>query len=191
MRIIAGTYRGRRLAAPEGADTRPTTDRSKESLMSSIVSRIGSFEGTVVLDAFAGSGSLGLEALSRGAGIACFCETSQRAKRAIEQNISSLHIPQGQAVVRTVNVLKALPPRLGEPYDIVFLDPPYTISAHSVVKLIARMDEAGLLAKDVLISYEHSITANATLTDALSDTGFVKVVSKTFKKTAIDLIERS
>ncbi len=78
MRIIAGEWRGRPLAAPKGTDTRPTTDRVRESLMSALASERGGFEGAVVLDAFAGSGALGLEALSRGASCAHFFETALR-----------------------------------------------------------------------------------------------------------------
>ena len=93
MRIIAGEYRGRRLQAPKGDATRPTTDRVRESLMSALSSARGGFEGAVVLDAFAGSGALGLEALSRGAASAHFFEKDGVALRALCANVEALGVP--------------------------------------------------------------------------------------------------
>lgn len=88
MRVIAGDFRGRNLKALKGDNTRPTTDRVKESLMSSLYSLCGGFEGLKVLDAFAGSGQLGIEALSRGADEAWFCEKSRDAARVVESNFA-------------------------------------------------------------------------------------------------------
>jgi 16S rRNA (guanine966-N2)-methyltransferase len=121
MRIIAGEWRGRRLQAPPGVETRPTADRVRETLFSMLASRLGSFESLRVADLFAGSGALGLEALSRGAAHATFVENDAQAAAAIKANASALgaldrvHVLGGSAL--------ALP--RSEPFDLVFADPPY------------------------------------------------------------------
>ena len=97
MRIIAGEFRGRKLDAPRGDGTRPTTDRVRESLMSALVSLRDGLDGAVVLDAFAGSGALSLEALSRGADTAVLCERDRDAAAVIERNISALRLGRDRA----------------------------------------------------------------------------------------------
>ena len=121
MRIIAGEWRGRKLVAPEGMATRPTGDRVRETLFSMLASRIGSFEGLNVADLYAGSGALGLEALSRGAAFACFVETDTRALAAIRANIDTLHAADRTRVL--ARPAGSLPG--GDPFDLVFADPPY------------------------------------------------------------------
>ena len=120
MRIIAGTHRGRRLEAPRGSGTRPTSDRAREALFS----MLGSVEGARVLDLFAGSGALGLEALSRGAEAAVFVESERDAVRAIERNLAALHL-EGTIVRR--DAVRALRDevRRGRRYDLVLVDAPY------------------------------------------------------------------
>ena len=120
MRIIAGRWRSRPLDAPLGATTRPTADRARETLFSMLTSRIGSFEGLTVLDLFAGSGALALEALSRGAARAFLAERDQPARRTIEANIARL----GAEARLIAHDATALPPAPA-PADILFLDPPY------------------------------------------------------------------
>ncbi|MBS0477308.1 MAG: RsmD family RNA methyltransferase, partial [Proteobacteria bacterium] len=90
MRIVAGEWRGRKLQAPAGDATRPTADRTRETLFSMLVSRLGSFEGLAVADLFAGSGALGLEALSRGAASCVFAEQDPAAIRALRANVAAL-----------------------------------------------------------------------------------------------------
>jgi 16S rRNA (guanine966-N2)-methyltransferase len=121
VRIIAGEWRGRRLHAPPGAATRPTADRVRETLFSMLVSRLGSFEGLRVADLFAGSGALGFEALSRGAGFACFVENDPKAAAAIRANAADL------GATERVQILggSALALPRSEPFDLVFADPPY------------------------------------------------------------------
>jgi 16S rRNA (guanine966-N2)-methyltransferase len=119
MRIIAGRWRGRPLAAPPGAATRPTADRTREALFSMLASRIGSFEDLRVADIFAGTGALGLEALSRGAGSCVFVERDRDAVAALKTNIARLDA-QGTDVRA-----QAAEGFAGGPFDIVFLDPPY------------------------------------------------------------------
>ena len=105
MRIIAGEYRGRRLEAPKGQGTRPTTDRVRESLMSAIHSARGGFEDARVLDAFAGSGALACEALSRGAASAVLCERDRDAAATIERNLRTWRC--GLACLRCYRELRA------------------------------------------------------------------------------------
>lgn len=129
MRIIAGALRGRKLQAPEGMATRPTADRVRETLFSMLASRLGPFEGLRVADLFAGSGALGLEALSRGAAFACFVEQDQRAVAAIGANIAALGVEKRcQLLARSA---LALPP--SEPFDLVLADPPYAPNSGSAV----------------------------------------------------------
>ena len=143
MRIIAGEHRGRVLKAPKGDGTRPTTDRVRESLMSMLASARGGFEGAVVLDAFAGSGALALEALSRGADRACLVERDGAAAKVVEANVRLLGYGPDRARVRRADVLKAVVPSVGTPYDLVFLDPPYAVEAAEVLAFVARLDAAG------------------------------------------------
>ena len=119
MRIIAGKWRGRPVVAPKGQDTRPTSDRTREALFSMLASRIGSFEDLQVADLFAGSGALGLEALSRGAASCVFVETDRYAVEAIRANLATLG---GTGEVRPSRAEQI---RLAGPFDLVFLDPPY------------------------------------------------------------------
>ena len=119
MRIIAGRWRGRPLVAPQGQATRPTADRVREALFSMLVSRLGSFEGLQVADLFAGSGALGLEALSRGAAHCVFVENDRAAVEAIRANIAALGA-SGEVLARGAEHA-ALP----APVDLAFLDPPY------------------------------------------------------------------
>ena len=109
MRIIAGEFRGRTLKAPKGEGTRPTTDRVREAMMSTVHSARGGFDDAVVLDAFAGSGALGLEALSRGARSVQFCERGGEALRALNANVRLLGLDARRARVRKGDVLKEVP----------------------------------------------------------------------------------
>ena len=121
MRIIAGAWRGRRLASPPGIATRPTADRVRETLFSMLASRLGTFEGLRVADLFAGSGALGLEALSRGADFACFVESDPKALEAIRANAAML------GALDQVRILagSALALPRSEPFDLLLADPPY------------------------------------------------------------------
>ena len=122
MRVIAGELGGRRLAAPRGASTRPTSERVREALFS----MLGDLRGLRVLDLFAGSGALGIEALSRGAAHATFVERSAPALAALRANLAALALEE-RSSVRAGDALAAL--RGAETYDLVFLDPPYAMAA--------------------------------------------------------------
>jgi 16S rRNA (guanine966-N2)-methyltransferase len=120
VRIIAGAHKGRRLVAPPGRGTRPTSDRVREALFSILGARV---EDARVLDLFAGSGALGIEALSRGAAAATFVESDAAAVRAIRANLEA--IDGGEVVRRDVRAFLRTARDDGRQYDLVFLDPPY------------------------------------------------------------------
>ena len=125
MRVIAGRYKGRRLAAPPGRETRPTSDRVREALFSVLGDRV---DGARVLDLFAGSGALGIEALSRGAAAAAFVEAAPGAIKALKGNLEPLDAP---AEIHKTDALRFLAAAShgSRQYDLVFLDPPYRLAA--------------------------------------------------------------
>lgn len=201
MRIIAGSERGRTLAAPKGDGTRPTTDRVRESLMSAIASVRGGFVGAVVLDAFAGSGALACEALSRGAAFACLCEQAGGALKVIQKNVEALGYGDGRARVQRGDVLRGgvvRPPANltgGEAaYDLVFLDPPYALDAEVVCEFVASLDERGLLQPEAVVSYEHDAADNdrvdAAFATLLQPRGFALSSRRAYGSTVIDLLAR-
>lgn len=151
MRIIAGEWRGRPLRAPQGDTTRPTADRTRETLFSMLASRLGSFEGLFVADLFAGSGALGLEALSRGAERALFVEQDAAALRTLRENIAALRA-QPRCDVRAGSVL-ALGPAKQAP-DLVLIDPPYESGAGAVA--LDKLRRLGWIAPGAWISVETS-----------------------------------
>lgn len=129
MRIVAGQWRGRKLVAPKGEATRPTADRTRETLFNMLASRLGSFEDLRVVDLFAGSGALGLEALSRGAAHCQFVEQDPEGLKAIRDNIATLDA-RARCDVRPVSVLAL--PAVTTPLDLILLDPPYGTGAGAV-----------------------------------------------------------
>ena len=151
MRIVAGQWRGRKLIAPKGEATRPTADRARETLFNMLTSRLGSFEGLRVADLFAGSGALGLEALSRGAAHCLFVEQDRTAVEAIRTNIAALdtrattHIETG-----SVMALRAC----AQPYDLLLLDPPYHTGAGAVA--LDRLLRLGWIGPQTWIALETS-----------------------------------
>lgn len=150
MRIVGGSHRGRRLAAPEGRDTRPTADRAREALFNILRSRDDlELEGAAVLDAFAGSGAVGLEALSRGAAKAYFLESQDEALSAIKANIDMLK-ERGRAIPLRADATR--PPQAHEPCALAFLDPPYhsDLAGPSLEALAAR----GWLADGAVVVVE-------------------------------------
>lgn len=165
MRIIAGEYRGRVLDAPEGRDTRPTTDRVRESVMSSVFSATGGFDGLRVLDAFSGSGAMGLEALSRGAEFALLNDSMPDARRVIERNVDVLGCSHAQVRIGSADVLSCGLPAQGGPFDLVFLDPPYKTPQEDVLRLLANARKGGLLSDGCLLVYEHDEPADGRLLD--------------------------
>ena len=157
MRVIAGTWRGRKLVAPKGDVTRPTADRTRETLFSMLVSRLGSLEGLAVADLFAGSGALGIEALSRGAASCLFVEQDRAALDALRANLSGLGIGRaGEVRAGSVLALGAV----AAPLDLILLDPPYDTGAGGVA--IDRLARLGWIGPATWISLEtarHEIVA--------------------------------
>ncbi|MDO5334858.1 MAG: 16S rRNA (guanine(966)-N(2))-methyltransferase RsmD [Coriobacteriia bacterium] len=191
MRVIAGDYRGRTLKALKGDTTRPTTDRVKESLMSALVSATGGFEDLCVLDAFAGSGQLGIEALSRGAARVCFCEQGRDALRIVESNLNACKVDRSRYQVLRSDSLK-LPQRSGLPqFDLVFLDPPYAFEAKQVFEWIRAMDEAGKLAKDAVVSYEYDRKSAQEVSVEVDALKWTTVSARTYGDTAVVILRRS
>jgi 16S rRNA (guanine966-N2)-methyltransferase len=148
MRIVAGQWRGRVLAAPRGAVTRPTADRTREALFSMLASRLGGFEGLAVTDLFAGSGALGLEALSRGAASCLFVEQDKAALDALRANVAKLDA-RG-ADIRAQSVLVLGPAR--SPLDLVMMDPPYATGAGNVA--LDKLARLGWIGAGTWVSLE-------------------------------------
>jgi 16S rRNA (guanine966-N2)-methyltransferase len=148
MRIISGLYRGRTIVAPKGDTTRPTADRTREALFSMLTSRLGSFEGLRVLDLFAGSGALGLEALSRGAANCTFVEQDSAALDCLRTNIAKLGAKGTDVRAQSVMALGPAP----APYDLILLDPPYESGAGIVA--LERLLRLGWIAPGALASVE-------------------------------------
>lgn len=149
MRIIAGEWRGRRLAAPRGEGTRPTADRTRETLFSMLASRLGSFEELAVADLFAGSGALGLEALSRGAAQCLFVEQEEAALKAIRANIAALDARM-RSEVRAGSVMALGPAEAAR--DLVLLDPPYGTGAGAVA--LDRLLRLGWIGEATWVALE-------------------------------------
>jgi 16S rRNA (guanine966-N2)-methyltransferase len=148
-RIIAGAGRGRRLAVPAGRNTRPTSDRVREALFSSVESQLGSLAGLRVLDLYAGSGALGLEALSRGAGHALLVESDARAVRVIRTNIGALGLAGAQVVLASVERTLTDPP--AEPYALVLADPPYAVAEEQLTAALSELCGGWLLPEALVV----------------------------------------
>jgi len=162
VKIIAGAWRGRPLFAPPGRDTRPTSARTREGLFSMLVSRLGSFEGLTVADLFAGTGALGLEALSRGAARCIFVERERAALDKLQRNIAMLDAAeQAEVIAQGVEHVRS-PAR---PCDLILIDAPYGIGLAQMA--LDRIGAGGWLAPGGWISVEsggESLSFPAALT---------------------------
>jgi 16S rRNA (guanine966-N2)-methyltransferase len=172
MRVIAGSARRLLLRTPEGMDTRPTTDRIKETLFNMLMPYIS---GAVFMDLFSGSGGIGIEALSRGASKAYFVESNQKAVACITDNIEHTHLSE-KAVVLKQDVFAALRGSIRERVDIIFLDPPYNQEYERRVLEILR--DASYVDEDTLIVVEASLE---TSFDYVEDLGFALEKEKKYK----------
>jgi len=159
-RVIAGAAGGRRLAVPDGRGTRPTSDRAREGLFATIVSMTGSLAGARVLDLYAGSGAVGLEALSRGAEHVLLVESGPRAGRVIRDNIEAIGLAGAEVVTGRVERVLARGPALSGDnrgrYDIVFADPPYALVADEVSGMLVALADRGWLAPEALVIVERA-----------------------------------
>lgn len=155
MRIVGGTFKGRALVAPQGRDTRPTSDRAREAVFN-VLAHAGwspGLEGRRVLDLFAGAGGLGLEAMSRGAAFALFVETDAAARGAIRDNIEALGLFGNTRIHRRdATDLGLKPAGVGEPFDLVFLDPPYGKGLGE--RALARLADGGWITGDAIAVFE-------------------------------------
>ncbi|GGW57940.1 16S rRNA (guanine(966)-N(2))-methyltransferase RsmD [Streptomyces xantholiticus] len=154
-RVIAGAAGGRRLAVPPGTGTRPTSDRAREGLFSSWESQLGSLEGIRVADLYAGSGAVGLEALSRGASHALLVEADARAARVVRENVRALGLPGAEVRSGKAEQIVTGPAPDG-PYDVVFLDPPYAVTDDDLREILLTLRLQGWLTGDALVTVERS-----------------------------------
>ena len=157
-RIIAGSARGRPLAVPEGQSTRPTSDRAREGFFSALGSWYGAGDdlaGLRLLDPFAGSGAIGLEALSRGASAVLLVEADKKAAAVIERNLRTLELPGGRLLTDRAERVAARG-CADPPYDVVFLDPPYAFETDKLLALLQAFIANGWLAGDALVCLERS-----------------------------------
>lgn len=153
-RIIAGRARGRRLTTPAGSDTRPTADRAREALFSSLESLTGGWQGRRVLDLYAGSGAVGLEALSRGAEAAVLVEGNAKVATVIRRNVADLALAGAEVVVEPVERHVRTAPHL--PYDVLFADPPYALAADELRAVLTEALDNGFLADGAVVVVERS-----------------------------------
>jgi 16S rRNA (guanine966-N2)-methyltransferase len=154
-RIVAGTLGGRRLAAPSGAQTRPTSDRVREALFSALDS-LTDIDRARFADLYAGSGAVGLEAYSRGAGHVLLVESDPKAARVVRTNIAALDAaPAVRLAASPVGRVLAAGPEDGA-YDIVFADPPYAVPDEEITAMLAALVDGGWLAADAVVVVERS-----------------------------------
>src|SRR5579875_1474665 len=154
-RVIAGIAGGRRLSVPAGRDTRPTSDRAREGLFATVQASHGPLHGASVLDLYAGSGALGLEALSRGAGRVRLVESDPRAVRVIKANVAALGLDGAEVVAGRVAAVLARGPG-GPPFDVALADPPYALPGDAVTAMLTALAQAGWLARGALLAVERS-----------------------------------
>jgi 16S rRNA (guanine966-N2)-methyltransferase len=152
-RVVAGAARGRRLAVPPGQGTRPTSDRAREGLFSTLGSLLGAWAGRRMLDLYAGSGAVGLEALSRGAAHVLLVESDARAAATVAANIATLGLPGAE--VRRGRVERMVADGLpGPAYDVVFADPPYDLGDGALAAVLTGLRSA--LADGAVVAVERA-----------------------------------
>jgi 16S rRNA (guanine966-N2)-methyltransferase len=188
VRVVAGEFRGRKLVAPKGENTRPTTDRVRESLFSALTSIMGpGLGGASVLDPFAGTGALGLEALSRGASDVTFYESDRHALEALRRNIATLGVERRCRVLSADAVSAmtrgAVP---GAPFALLLLDPPYRLGSDEIDRALLGLLGSDLLEPDAIISYEHASRVGWEPPE-----GIEAVSAKRYGSTLIDLARYS
>lgn len=157
-RIIGGSAGGRRINAPRGSSTRPTSDRVREALFSAVESWCGSLHGLRFLDLYAGSGAVGLEAWSRGAGVVTLVEQDRRTAALIAANAGSLGFAKANVVAASVTTTLRRSP--SAPYDVVFLDPPYPLADSAVADDLEALTGGGWLVPGALVVVERSVRSS-------------------------------
>jgi 16S rRNA (guanine966-N2)-methyltransferase len=178
-RIIGGAAGGRRIGTPRGAATRPTSDRVREALFSAVESWCGSLHGLRFLDLYAGSGAVGLEAWSRGAGVVTLVESDRRTAALIADNARAIGFPKANVVA--AGVTSALRKSPSAPYDVAFLDPPYPLGEDDLAGDLAALDGHGWLVPGALVVVERSTRSpEPTWPD-----GFTDVRAKRYGETTL------
>lgn len=184
MRIVGGTLAGRTLNAPDGMTTRPTTDRVRESLFNILIHRDWDgweLDGATALDAFAGSGALAFEALSRGASRATFFDTSRAALDCITANAKALGLAD-RVTIRQADALK--PPKAPAPCTLIFLDPPYR--KQMIPPALVALREAGWIAQGALIVAETAKSETLALPE-----GFTGRDSRTYGDSTLHMVRQT
>lgn len=186
MRVIAGSARGRTLSVPAGDRVRPTADRVKEALFSSLTSRFGIIDGLAILDLFAGSGNLGIEALSRGAASVVFVDNSLESLQFIRKNLQLTGFSNRAEAMRAdaVAAVKQLAAK-AKHFDIIFADPPYAAIAVSD-ELTAAVATGNLLRQGGVMVIESARKAELAV-----PVGFVLSARKVYGDTALNFLEHS
>ncbi len=159
-RIIAGSVGGRRLAVVPGRGTRPTSDRAREGLFATVEAVVGGLAGAAVLDLYAGSGAVGLEALSRGASDVLFVEGDGRAAQVIRANIAALGLTGARVINAAVARVLAAGPAAERPRDFVFADPPYRVDDDEIRGMLTAL-LAGWLVPGALVALERATRSGA------------------------------
>lgn len=198
MRIVAGIARGRKLQAPRGSDTRPTTDRVREAMFSTLTTALRStlathaenpWELVDVLDLFAGSGALGLEALSRGARSAVFIERDRAALATLRHNIATLDLPGARVIAQDVHRVVGNPGASGtsNPGSLVFVDPPYDLPTVTLRELLHSVATGPLCAANAWFVVERNARQNESPWPDLRGAGreFLEHDRRTYGETAL------
>lgn len=176
MRIIAGDFKGRKLETPKNDDVRPTTDNVKEAIFNLAMEYI---PGAICVDLFAGTGNLGLEAISRGAEKCYFCDNSRESLALVIQNVNTCKVKE-QSVILSGDFSRGLA-MIKEKVDVFFLDPPYKEGLYEAA--VAEIAELDLLAEDGIIITEHSMYDK--FPEEIS--GFRKIKEKRYGKIAVTI----
>jgi len=188
MRIVGGAWRGRPLRAPKGHTTRPTSDRVREALFDALSARLGSdLGGGAVLDLYAGTGAMGLEALSRGVERAVFVENDKGALDSLARNVETVGAASRVTVIAGDATAAGLARAAGlGPFTLLIADPPYRIETVAVATAVSQLDSSGALAADVLVACEHAASETP-----VAARGFAIVRTYRYGDTAVTLSERA
>lgn len=187
MRITAGRFKGRSIVTGEGPGYRPATSRVREALFNMLAARGVVYAGLRVMDVFAGSGSLGIETLSRGAAFCRFIEKSREAAGLIRKNLADLGVERGEAVVETVDAQKALAGLARDPFGLIFVDPPY--GKDLLLPALERITAGGWLAPEGILVAE--VEARLAIDTGFSGPGLELLADREYGQTRILLWQRT
>lgn len=192
MRIIAGKYGGRTIKVLKGLDVRPTTDRVREAMFSSLVSLYGNLDGANVFDGFAGSGALGFEAISRGAKTLFSFENNKKTYENLVQNFEMFKDSDALCKLLYTDVIKCQFEHVAKDvkFDILFFDPPYSYLGSEVLEILKALKKADLIAQNAIIVYEHaSKDSFETYVELFAMEEFNLINSKTYNEIAVEYLQ--